>query len=110
MKIEVHHMTGLGLTHVATVDAPDNLTLEGALEYAWRWTNNVEGSWSIKEAWLSGQENGDFNERVEVTAPLHVDPAGKTWGHRSSMVGDIFVADGQRFRVDVFGFEPEEQS
>ena len=111
MKIEVHHQDRrsdskpASFVHVATVDAPAHLELWQALEYAWRWTNNVEGSWSIKERLLDGRDNGDFNEHVEVIAPLHVDENGKRWGHRSSMMGDIFVADGKRYVVATFGFE-----
>ncbi|MGO8241297.1 hypothetical protein ACC806_34735 [Rhizobium ruizarguesonis] len=109
MKIEVHHHDQIGFTHVATVDVPDHLALHAALEYAWRWTNNVDGSWSIKQrAFEDGRENGDFNARVEVIAPLRVDRQGKTWGHRSSMMGDVFIVDGKRWVVATFGFEAED--
>ncbi len=90
------------LTHVATVDVP--LGEDMPLEYAWRWTNNVEGSWSVKERELEGQPNGDFNRWVTVTCPLYVDEKGKTWGHRSSMVGDLYLHDGVLHEVAVTGF------
>ena len=32
---------------VAFVDVADDMQVEEALEYAYRWTNNVMGSWSI---------------------------------------------------------------
>lgn len=89
------------LTHVATIQVPQT---EDPLDYAWRWTNNVEGSWSIKEHKLDGQANGDFNEHVEVKCPLHVDKNGKPWGHRSSMVGDVYAIDGVLHEVAGMGF------
>jgi hypothetical protein len=90
MKIEIHHYDQIGFTHVATVTSPDAEVWE-ALEYAYRWTNNIDGSWSIKErTFEGGHENGDFNPAVEVVAPLHVDAKGKTWG------ASIFH-DGGRF-------------
>ena len=40
-----------------------------AMEYAYRWTNNVMGSWSIKkEVFEDGETNGDFNPNVTVMA------------------------------------------
>ena len=35
-----------------------------AMEYAYRWTNNVMGSWSIKKVFEDGETNGDFNPNV----------------------------------------------
>ena len=37
---------------VALVDVNDDMSTEQKLEYAYRWTNNVMGSWSIKEKFL----------------------------------------------------------
>ena len=45
--VEVHHvdpLTGVS-THVANVRTGLEDDIE-ALEFAWRWTNNVHGSWS----------------------------------------------------------------
>ena len=57
---------------VAFVDVPDGTETNDALEYAYRWTNNVMGSWSIKEETFSnGESNGDYNPNVTVMAPLH---------------------------------------
>jgi hypothetical protein len=53
MKIEIHHYDQIGFTHVATVTSPDAEVWE-ALEYAYRWTNNIDGSWSIKERTFEG--------------------------------------------------------
>jgi hypothetical protein len=91
------------------VSASPVATESEALDYAYRWTNNIEGSWSKKVAWLYDSnnkmfENGDFNVDVEVVAPL-LEVDGKTLGHRSSMVGDKFVVNGKEFAVATFGFD-----
>ena len=67
-------------------------TKEEALEYAFRWTQNISGSWSNKEG-------DDANDNVEV---LHYKNDGS--GLRSSMVGDHFTVDGETFEVAMFGF------
>jgi len=61
------------------------------LEFAWRWTNNVDTSWSMEP-----------HASVTVTAPLHVFE-GKTYGRKSSEVGDIFVRNGVRYVVAMVG-------
>lgn len=103
-KIEVYHSG----EHVANINYPLPITdVIHALEYAWRWTNNVEGSWSIKEEQFSdGSRNGDYNPNVEVVAPLK-DYGGRKLGHRSSMVGDVFKIDGKAYTVASFGFKDE---
>lgn len=97
--------------HVANIKAEDEWTFEDMLEYAWRWTNNVAGSWSRGPYFEDGvTANGDFNPNTEVLVPLPV-YSGKTYGHRSSMVGDIFVIrtdddkDISKFEVDFIGFK-----
>ena len=92
MKIQVFHKAFEDTaTHVATVTAPSTDVME-ALEYAYRWTNNVMGSWSIQKEML-GEDfaNGDLNTNVTVEAPLHVGDDGKEWGHRSTSVGDYMA-------------------
>lgn len=90
MQVEVFHED----KHVATVQAPQGDDM-AALEYAWRWTNNVEGSWSQgPELTLrSGSriDNLDYNPAVTFKAPLVAGLDGRVLGHRSSMVGDRFV-------------------
>ena len=67
---------------VATVLVPTDTDPIEALEYAYRWTNNVEGSWSIKKKeFEDGRKNGDYNDFVKVVEPLEVID-GKEWGHR----------------------------
>ena len=93
MLIEVFH----GDDQVAIVITPDD-NVESALDYAFRWTQNLEGSWSRPE-------NPDHNDRVTVVAPLPV-RNGKTYGLRSSMVGDLFItAAGERYRCASFGWD-----
>jgi len=107
-------MTQVAVIHAAFEDVPNTVafvevgerTGEEALEYAFRWTNNVMGSWSIKEETLNaGYPNGDYNEDVTVMAPLYVDEDGKEWGHRSTSVGDHMLLDGVKYKVGNFGFE-----
>ena len=119
MKVDVFHadfddtgptgtFTKVAVVTADTVSDSPVTTESEALDYAYRWTNNLEGSWSKKEPWLYDSsnkmfENGDFNVDVEVVAPLEkID--GKVFGHRSSMMGDKFVVNGKEFAVATFGF------
>ena len=90
-------------THVATVSAPHAVVTE-ALEFAYRYTNNIDGSWSMKIG-------SDANDAVEVVAPLYTDADGKQWGHRSTSMGDHMQAMGKTYEVASIGFrevEPKE--
>ena len=100
MKIIVKHMemnreTGdvEGFTPVAAVDAWQFNDVNEALEYAWRYTNNVMGSWSLK----IGE---DANDDVEVLVKRE-----DGMGLRSSMMGDRFEVDGVDYRVAMAGFK-----
>jgi hypothetical protein len=93
MNIEVYFS---GDVHVATVNAPDQLDRDAALEFAWVCTQNIEGSWSKPG-------NPDYNPAVTVRLPLRVH-GGHIYGHRSSMVGDRFVTPGGTFEVASMGF------
>lgn len=104
----------VAVIHTAFEDAPNTVAFvdtpfavaEEALEYAYRWTNNVMGSWSIKKEYFeNGEENGDYNENVTVMAPLHVDDNGKQWGLRSTSVGDQMLVGNVKYKVANFGFE-----
>ena len=81
------------------------LDLFQATEYAYRYTNNLDGSWSMK----LGE---DANDAVEVLAPL-IQHKGKAYGLRSTSVGDVMIVDDGEgfvdwFKVAGFGFEPTE--
>ena len=91
---------------VAFVDVPELPSTNEMLEYAYRWTNNVMGSWSIKEEFFEGGEkNGDYNPNVTVMAPLHTDGSGKEWGHRSTSMGDQMLIGNKKYKVAFAGFE-----
>lgn len=83
---------------VAVVNAPMDDVL-GALEYAYRYTNNVDGSWSMKIG-------ADANDNVEVVAELPVSQkTGKQVGLRSTMMFDRMEVDGgDAYEVDMVGF------
>ena len=75
------------------------------LEYAYRWTNNVMGSWSIKEKSFpdpanGDRINGDYNDDVTVLAPR---PDGM--GQRSTMVGDCMIVIGESDEIGMQGSE-----
>ena len=101
MKITVVHKAFEDTPQiVAEVEAP-HAVVEEALEYAYRWTNNVMGSWSIKKKnFEDGEPNGDLNDNVVVKAPLHKGGMGL----RSTSVGDMMHVDGRSFEVAGFGF------
>ena len=102
MQITVKHMerneiTGdvTGFTSVALVDVTDfsNHGIEEQLEYAYRYTNNVMGSWSKKIG-------ADANNDVEV-----LEEREDGLGLRSTMMGDRMEIDGVEYRVAIVGFE-----
>ena len=109
MKVNVYHaqrncQTGdvENQVHVAVVNYPYNDTSDSgfdfALEYAYRWTNNLTGSWSKKIG-------DDANDDVDVLVTREDD-----MGLRSSMVGDQFVieatsGDRSLHEVGMFGFK-----
>ena len=103
----------VAVIHTAFEDVPQTVafvevgerTGDDALEYAYRWTNNVMGSWSIKEQYLGDEVNGDYNDDVTVMAPLHTDENGKQWGLRSTSVGDQMLLGTTKYKVSAFGFK-----
>ena len=82
---------------VAEVEAP-HTKVEEALEYAYRWTQNIHDSWSLKMP-------ADGNPAVTVKAPLHVDEDGKEWGLRSTSMRDMMHVNGRSFEVAMMGFQ-----
>lgn len=90
------------LTLVARLNLLDGLDVWPALDFAWRHTQNIDGSWS-RGPEIGGRPNGDYRPEIERVAPLPIHE-GKTYGLRSSMVGDVFEIDGRRFRVAAIGF------
>ena len=93
---------------VAFVDVPESPTTMEALEYAYRWTNNLAGSWSRGEI-LTGDNgetinNGDYNKNVTVMADLPV-YEGVTYGLRSTSVNDQMLIGNQKYVVAGCGFK-----
>ncbi len=102
---------GMNVTviHKAFEDAPITVAevettlneVNEALEYAYRWTNNVMGSWSRPEKTFSnGEKNGDYNPFVTTLAPLR-----NGMGLRSTSMGDQMIVDGKTYEVAMMGFE-----
>jgi hypothetical protein len=102
MKIIVKHMerneiTGdvEGFTPVALVDVTDlsNHAVEEQLEYAFRYTNNLMGSWSKK---IGADANDDVEVLIEREDGL---------GLRSTSMGDRMEINGTEYRVTMVGFK-----
>lgn len=102
MEITVMHMnrnetTGdvEGFTPVAIVDASDliNHGTEEMMEYAYRYTNNVTGSWSKK---IGNDANDDVTVLTEREDGL---------GLRSTMMFDRLEMAGIVYEVGTFGFK-----
>ena len=102
-------------TLVASVDTGDITDHDKALEYAYEKTQNIYDSWSnprATEDYAGNRDGGWKTGRVTVEAPLH-EESGKTYGLRSSMMGDRFqVVDPDNYDPDLFyvcamiGFDP----
>ena len=83
------------LTAVAKVDVSDFVN-HGAmemLEYAYRYTNNIDGSWSKK---IGTDANDDVTVLVEREDGL---------GLRSTMMRDRMELDGVMYEVSIMGFK-----
>ena len=84
---------------VAIVKVSSDLTTIEKLDYAFRWTNNIDGSWSRRDI----ENNSDENENVY---PLNV---GKL-GHRSTSEGDFFFLghkdcpNAELYQLGEYGF------
>lgn len=95
IKVYVTHQAKIPY-NAAIVNAPCT-NVRDALDYAYRWTQNIEGSWSNKVG-------SDANINVDV---CHYHNSGM--GVRSSTVGDEFhIEDGDIYICAPFGFEKKE--
>lgn len=110
MKVTVQHIeqdrnTGaiVGFTDVAEVNVWHTEDVDAALEYAYRYTNNVDGSWSMKIG-------GDANNDVTVLVPLLVTADGRKMGLRSTSMFDRMVLNGKTYKVDMMGFKEVEMA
>ena len=78
---------------VAFVDVPEFPTLIETLEYAYRWTQNIMDSWSLKGP-------GDSNDKVTVVGDI-----SSGIGLRSTSVGDQMLVGNKKYVVASFGFK-----
>ena len=72
---------------------PEFPTLIEKLEYAYRWTQNIMGSWSLKI-------DEDANDNVTVVGDI-----SSGYGLRSTSVGDQILVGNVKYKVARFGFE-----
>ena len=95
---------------VATIDIAD-MKGDEALEYVFRVTQNLEGSWSKGPAieW-NGEihNNPDFNPNITLLVPLP-ERDGNTLGLRSTSVDDQILLGNKKYRVAYAGFEALEE-
>ena len=78
---------------VAFVDVPEFPTLIEKLEYAYRWTQNIVGSWSLKIG-------DDANDNVTVMGDI-----SDGMGLRSTSMGDQMLVGNKKYVVAMMGFE-----
>ena len=78
---------------VAFVDVPEFPTLIETLEYAYRWTQNIMDSWSLK---MPQDGNDDVTVMGEIVDGM---------GLRSTSVGDQMLVGTTKYKVAAFGFE-----
>lgn len=78
---------------VAFIDVPEFPTLIETLEYAYRWTQNIMDSWSLKMP-------EDGNDAVTVVGDI-----SDGYGLRSTSVGDQILVGTEKYVVAPFGFE-----
>lgn len=93
-----------GFTRVAEVEVSDATPHLEGLDLAYAHTQNIGGSWS-RGPTLDGERNPDYNAGVAVLAPLPTHD-GRTYGIRSTSVGDILEVNALFFQVASIGFEP----
>ena len=99
-------MEQVAVIHTAFEDKPstvafveianDAKTTIDKLEFAYRWTQNIMDSWSLKGP-------GDSNDKVTVVGELPV-VDGKTYGLRSTSVGDQMLVGNEKYVVAPMGF------
>jgi len=113
MQVKVYHRETLDpretadYTPVAIVDAPTD-NVDEAMEFAFRYTNNINGSWSKGETFeFNGMihENPDFNSAVEFIGEYPVGKDGTVYGARSTSVMDMMVVEGDMYEVAGMGFK-----
>ena len=74
-----------------------NRTGDEALEYAYRWTQNIMDSWSKKMP-----QDGNDDVTVMAELPIH---DGIEYGLRSTSMGDQMFFEGKKYEVAAVGFK-----
>ena len=93
MKITVVHKAFEDAPQVvAEVEAP-HAVVEEALEYAYRWTQNIVGSWSLK---IGDDANNNVTVMGDVSSGM---------GLRSTSMGDQILVGNKKYVVAMMGFE-----
>ena len=78
---------------VAFVNVPEDMTLGQKLEYAYRWTQNIFDSWSLK---MPEDGNDDVTVMGDISSGM---------GLRSTSVGDQVLIGTEKYVVAPMGFE-----
>ena len=78
---------------VALVQTKEGMSLIEKLEYAYRWTQNIMDSWSLKMPM-------DGNDDVTVMGDI-----SDGYGLRSTSVGDQILVGTEKYVVAPFGFK-----
>ena len=78
---------------VAFVKTKEGMTLNEKLEYAYRWTQNIMDSWSLK---MPQDGNDDVTVMGEIVDGM---------GLRSTSVGDQILVGNTKYKVAFCGFE-----
>ena len=78
---------------VAFVNVKEGMSLSEKLEYAYRWTQNIMDSWSLKMP-------QDGNDAVTVVGDI-----SSGMGLRSTSVGDQILVGTEKYVVAPCGFE-----
>lgn len=101
--IETKKFEDTAIVNVPSYQLGFNDAETDACEYAFARTQNIFGSWSKGPVFEDGEHNEDYSENVQVIADLPT-YMGRTLGHRSSMVGDLFVVNGNIYVCKGIGF------
>jgi hypothetical protein len=78
---------------VAFVNVPEDMTLGQKLEYAYRWTQNIFDSWSLK---MPEDGNDDVTVMGDISSGM---------GLSSTSVGDQVLVGTEKYVVAPCGFE-----
>lgn len=78
---------------VALVQTKEGMTTNEKLEYAYRWTQNIMDSWSLK---MPQDGNDDVTVMGEIVDGM---------GIRSTSVGDQMLVGTTKYKVAMCGFE-----